>query len=57
MKVFGFDQWFKGDTRNLFARFHVTTGDDFVVCLVVIALGVIIGTIGSAVGLRRFLRV
>ena len=57
LKVFGFDQWFKGaSTHNLFSTFFVTTGDDLRVAGIVVILGIFIGMLGSAIGLRRFLR-
>jgi cell division transport system permease protein len=52
----GFDNWFDSPT-GFFREFFVTSGDALTVALYVIVLGVIIGLIGSMIGLRRFLRV
>ena len=52
----GFDNWFNSPT-GFFREFYVTSGDATVVALYVLALGVIIGLIGSTIGLRRFLKV
>jgi len=52
----GFDRWFSSPT-GFFREFYLTTGDAISVALYVFALGVIIGLIGSTIGLRRFLRV
>ncbi len=52
----GFDRWFSSPT-GFFREFYLTTGDAVSVALYVFALGVIIGLIGSTIGLRRFLRV
>ena len=52
----GFDNWFDSPT-GFFREFFVTSGDAVTVALYVIVLGIIIGLIGSLIGLRRFLRV
>ena len=52
----GFDSWFDSPT-GFFREFFVTSSDAVTVALYVIALGVVIGLIGSLIGLRRFLRV
>jgi cell division transport system permease protein len=52
----GFDSWFNSPT-GFFREFYVTSGDAVRVSLFVLALGVVIGLIGSMIGLRRFLKV
>jgi cell division transport system permease protein len=54
----GFDHWFSsGSTTNFFREFYVTSGDAASICFFyVLPLGIIIGLIGSTIGLRRFLR-
>jgi cell division transport system permease protein len=52
----GFDTWFASPT-GFFREFYVTTGDASVIAIYVLALGIVIGLIGSAIGLGRFLRV
>jgi cell division transport system permease protein len=52
----GFDHWFSSPT-GFFREFYVTTWDASVIAIYVIVLGVVIGLIGSAIGLGRFLRV
>jgi len=52
----GFDRWFDSPT-GFFREFYVTGSDAFWVAIYVIALGIVIGLIGSMIGLRRFLRV
>jgi cell division transport system permease protein len=52
----GFDTWFDSPT-GFFREFFVTSGDAFVVVGYVFVLGIVIGLIGSIIGLRRFLRV
>jgi cell division transport system permease protein len=52
----GFDHWFSSPT-GFFREFYVTTWDASSIALIVLALGVVIGLIGSAIGLGRFLRV
>jgi cell division transport system permease protein len=53
---YGFDHWFNS-TRGFFAEFYVTGSDAFVIGLEVFGFGIIIGLVGSVIGLRRFLRV
>ena len=53
---FGFDHWFNS-TSGFFAQFYVTSGDATLIGIYVFILGLSIGLIGSAIGLRRFLRV
>jgi cell division transport system permease protein len=53
---FGFDHWFTS-TTGFFREFYVTSADATVIGVYVFLLGTIIGLIGSAIGLRRFLRV
>jgi cell division transport system permease protein len=53
---FGFDSWFDSPT-GFFREFFVTTGDATSIALIVLGLGVLIGLVGSLIGLRRFLRV
>ena len=45
------------DAGDFFRDFFVTGGDSFQIAVYVLVLGVIIGLIGSTIGLRRFLRV
>ena len=52
----GFDTWFNSPT-GFFREFFVTSADAVRVSLFVLTLGVIIGLIGSLIGLRRFLKV
>ncbi len=52
----GFDTWFDSPT-GFFREFYVTSGDAVIVAFYVLALGIVIGLIGSMIGLRRFLRV
>ena len=52
----GFDHWFSSPT-GFFREFDVTTGDASLIAIYVILLGIVIGLIGSAIGLGRFLRV
>ncbi len=52
----GFDSWFDSPT-GFFREFFVTGGDAVRVSLLVLLLGVVIGLIGSMIGLRRFLKV
>jgi cell division transport system permease protein len=52
----GFDKWF--DSPNGFFReFYVTSSDAMTISIYVLVLGVVIGLLGSIIGLRRFLRV
>ncbi len=52
----GFDTWF-ADPRGFFGTFYVTGGDASTISVYVLILGMVIGLIGSGIGLRRFLRV
>jgi len=52
----GFDNWFSSPT-GFFKEFYVTGGDATAVAVYVLGLGIVIGLIGSMIGLRRFLRV
>ena len=52
----GFDHWFSSPT-GFFREFYVTTWDASIIAVYVLALGIVIGLIGSAIGLGRFLRV
>jgi cell division transport system permease protein len=52
----GFDTWFDSPT-GFFREFFVTSGDAVTVAFYVLLLGIVIGLIGSMIGLRRFLRV
>jgi len=52
----GFDSWFD-DPDGFFRQFYVTSSDAFQIALLVLFLGVLIGLLGSMIGLRRFLRV
>jgi cell division transport system permease protein len=52
----GFDTWFASPT-GFFREFYVTTGDASIIAFIVLGLGIVIGLIGSAIGLGRFLRV
>ena len=52
----GFDHWFSSPT-GFFREFYVTTWDASIIAVYVIVLGIVIGLIGSAIGLGRFLRV
>ena len=54
----GFDHWFSNpNATNFFRDFYVTTGDASIIAIYVLILGIVIGLIGSAIGLGRFLRV
>ena len=44
-------------SRNLFSTFYLTHGDAIGVGIVVFIIGVAIGTVGSMIGIRRFLEV
>jgi cell division transport system permease protein len=55
LKHFGFDQAFN-DPNSFFGDFYVTTGDASLIAFVVLLGGILIGSLGAAVGLRRFLR-
>jgi cell division transport system permease protein len=56
LKFAGFDNWFN-DPKSVLYTFYLTNGDATIVAVFVLAAGVIIGLVGSALGLRRFLRV
>jgi cell division transport system permease protein len=56
LKYLGFDKWFD-DPRGFFRTFYVTGTNAAWISLAVLALGVLIGLVGSGIGLRRFLRV
>ena len=45
------------DAGEFFSSFYVTGSNAFGISLGVIGLGILIGLIGSTIGLRRFLRV
>ena len=55
LKVVIFDREFDS-TEGFFREFFVTNSDATSIALIVILLGGFIGTIGAAIGLRRFLR-
>jgi cell division transport system permease protein len=55
LKHFGFDQAFS-DRNSFFAEFFLTTGDATRIAFIVLIGGMLIGTFGAVVGLRRFLR-
>jgi len=46
-----------GSNRNLLQSFYVTTHDALVVGFAVVFVGALVGAVGSAIGLRRFLEV
>jgi cell division transport system permease protein len=52
----GFDRWFDSPT-GFFRQFYVTSGDAMTIAIYVLVLGIVIGLVGSLIGLRRFLRV
>lgn len=52
----GFDSWFD-DPNGFFRQFYVTSADAAQIAVLVLVLGVLIGLLGSMIGLRRFLRV
>jgi cell division transport system permease protein len=56
LKTLGFDQWFDSQD-SFFYEFYLLTSDAFVTVLWVFLAGVVIGLLGSMIGLRRFLRV
>jgi cell division transport system permease protein len=56
LKVFIFDGPL-ADAGDFFREFYVTAGDATGIAFYVILLGLVIGLIGSTIGLRRFLRV
>jgi len=52
----GFDSWFDSPT-GFFREFYVTSSDAASIAFLVLLLGIVIGLLGSLIGLRRFLRV
>jgi len=52
----GFDSWFDSP-KGFFREFYVTGSDAMQISIYVLILGVVIGLLGSLIGLRRFLRV
>lgn len=52
----GFDRWFD-DPDGFFRQFYVTSADATWIALILLGFGVLIGLIGSLIGLYRFLRV
>jgi cell division transport system permease protein len=52
----GFDSWFDSP-KGFFREFYVTSSDAMQISIYVLILGVVIGLLGSIIGLRRFLRV
>ncbi len=52
----GFDQWFD-KPGGFFQEFYVTSSDAMTIAFYVLILGVVIGLLGSLIGLRRFLKV
>lgn len=52
----GFDTWFDSPT-GFFREFFVTSADAVQISLIVLLVGVVIGLVGSLIGLRRFLKV
>lgn len=56
LKYFGFDNWFT-NPHSVFIQFRVSTGDALWVTVFVVLAGMVIGLLGSGIGLRRFLRV
>ncbi len=52
----GFDRWFS-DPGSFFREFFVTSGDAAFVAVIVLLVGLVIGLMGSTIGLRRFLKV
>jgi Cell division protein len=58
--VFLLESWLSGvlaRSRNLFSTFYLSQSDAFSIGIVVLIIGVAIGTIGSMIGIRRFLEV
>ena len=55
LKIAGFDTWFT-NRKNLFHQFNLTTANTTSVLALVLFFGMVIGLVGSALGLRRFLR-
>jgi cell division transport system permease protein len=52
----GFDSWFNSP-KGFFREFYVTSQDAMRISVYVLVLGIVIGLLGSLIGLRRFLRV
>lgn len=46
-----------GKTRSLFEAFYVTAGDAITIGVMIVMVGAVVGALGSAIGLRRFLEV
>ena len=44
-------------SKNLFQAFYVTAGDALAIGLLIVMVGAVVGALGSAIGLRRFLEV
>jgi cell division transport system permease protein len=44
-------------SKNLFQAFYVTAGDAVAIGLIIVMIGAVVGALGSAIGLRRFLEV
>ncbi len=58
--VYFLESWLGGvlhRSRNLFSTFYLTHSDALSIGLVVLLIGIAIGTIGSMIGIRRFLEV
>ncbi|MEX0947523.1 MAG: permease-like cell division protein FtsX [Acidimicrobiia bacterium] len=55
LKYGGFDNWFN-NPNSVFRLFYLTTGDAVLVTGLVVFAGMVIGLMGSGIGLRRFLR-
>jgi cell division transport system permease protein len=56
LKYGGFDNWFN-NPNSVFRLFYLTTGDAILVTGLVALAGMVIGLMGSGIGLRRFLKV
>jgi cell division transport system permease protein len=56
LKYGGFDNWFN-NPNSVFRLFYLTTGDAILVTGLVVVAGMVIGLMGSGIGLRRFLKV
>jgi len=52
----GFDRWFN-KPGGFFQEFYVTSSDAMTIAVYVLILGIVIGLVGSIIGLRRFLKV
>jgi cell division transport system permease protein len=58
--VFLLESWLGGvlsRSKNLFSTFYLTSSDALSIGIIVLVIGVAIGTIGSLIGIRRFLEV